>query len=179
MSPPSGQRRQAAILQIMASFASGLLGIWRGTKYFFGVLTGVLLGLFIIFFIPFAFGNFLLSTPKVQAYRNLHPALPICREGLENGWTVLADINSNGGTTSERRDESGWIDPSNDENAAIANNKEKPWRTLLRCALQRHIIPSKSGKKPIDYYLAFLEFKESGEPYSLAFNAERRRRTHI
>lgn len=174
MSTIPGQRRQSIISQIMAVLASGLWRVWRGLKYLFGALVALFFGLFLIFFTPFAIGNFVLSTPKVQAYRNLHPALPMCKEGLESGWTVLADANSDASASSERVDENAWVDPSNDENAAVAKNKDKPWSTLLRCALQRHVIPSRSGKKQIAYYLAFLEFKESGEPYSLAWNAENR-----
>lgn len=171
MSALPGQRRQPRFLQIITSFASRMRSVWRAVKYLIRVLALFFFGLFLIFLTPFAIGNFVLSTPKVQTYRNLHPALPMCKEGLENGWTILADANSNATALSEHPDENDWVDLSNDENAAIAK-KGKPWSTLLRCALQRHVIPSKSGKKQIDYYLAFLEFKESGEPYALAWHGE-------
>lgn len=144
--------RQSRILGVMALFAAGLRRVWRGMKFLFGALAGVFLGLILIFFLPFA----VLPTPKVKAYRNLHPALGICKEGLDNGWSILADPDS-----------------SNNENAAIAKDKSKPWDTLLRCALQRHVVPSKAGKKQLDYHLAFLEFKESGEPYSLVWRGEK------
>ena len=107
-----------------------------------------------------------LSTPKARAYRVLDPAVPACQEGLSKGWTVLADIGRDKLRTGKVMDDDGWADPSDDENDAIAQDPK--WDTLLRCALQRHVIPAeKPGAKPIDYTLGFLEFQENGEPYAL------------
>lgn len=139
--------------------------IWAATKFFFESLMGFFFGLFLIFFIPFAIGNFLLATPRVQAYRNLHPSLPVCQEGLEKGWSVLAAA-TNGRDIGGRTGEEGWVDPTNDEIAAVRSDRE--WGQRLRCAIQHHVVPAESpDEKPIDYYLSFLEFRESGEPYSL------------
>lgn len=108
----------------------------------------ILWGVVLIFLIPFVIGYFVLSTPRDISYRDLHPYLPSCRAGLTSGWTVLAKLD-------------------NDETIAI--RREKKWADLFRCALQRHVIPAASaGKKSVDFHLAFLEFKESGEPYALA-----------
>jgi len=56
------------------------------------------------------------------------------------------------------------LDPTNDENAF---RDDPRWRMRLRCALQRHVVPSAQGGQPLDYTLGFLEFKEDGEPYAL------------
>ena len=124
-------------------------------------------GVFLLFFISFVIGNFVTSTPRTKAYRNLHPSLPFCQEGLKSGWTVLAQKQDGIARPTDRPDDNGWIDDSNNEYAAVG--RDTKWETLLRCALQRHVIPTNSPQNtPIDYYLGFLEFQESGEPYSLA-----------
>ena len=149
------QWRQSKLFGIMSLIAAILKRICRGMNNVFGMFGRIFLWLvlilFLIFFLPF----FVLATPEVKAYRNLHPTMDMCREGLDSGWSILADADS-----------------SNDENAAIAKDKSKPWGTLLRCALQRHVIPSQSGKKQLDYHLSFLEFNESGEPYRLVWRGE-------
>ena len=104
-----------------------------------------------------------LSTPQARAYRDLDPALPECREGLETGWTILSEVGQ-AALQSTRFDGGVWRDPTNDENAI---RDDPRWRTRLRCALQRHVIPSMRGERPLEYTLGFLEFKEDGEPYAL------------
>lgn len=100
-----------------------------------------------------------LSTPRARAYRDLDPAVPECRDGLATGWTVLSEP----GRAATGPDADGWRDPTNDEDAVTDDPR---WRTRLRCALQRHVIPSARGA-PLAYTLGFLEFKEDGEPYAL------------
>jgi hypothetical protein len=114
-------------------------------------------------------GIFVLSTPKDVAYRNFHVALPQCQQGLATGWTILAEIDpEKAGHAGTPADD--WIDSSNDELFAVA--KDQIWAKRLRCSLQRHIIPviaeaAPEVKKPIEYYLGFLEYQENGDPYSL------------
>jgi len=124
-----------------------------GAQLFRRIATWSLIVVILIVLIPFAIGNFVLSTPRDHSYRNLHPYLAICQEGLKTGWKALAEPQINGKS----------ID--NDENAL---RKDDRWAERLRCALQRHVIPSASVEKnAIDYHLAFLEFQENGWPYLL------------
>jgi hypothetical protein len=110
----------------------------------------------------FVFATLILTTHRDVAYRNLHPVNKVCKEGLDTGWTILSEVNPNPQTAND--DE--WTDPSNDETYAVA--KDSIWARRLRCALQRHVIPASAGKKPVEYYLGFLEYKENGDPYLLA-----------
>ncbi len=104
-----------------------------------------------------------LSTPRARAYRDLDPAVPECRDGLATGWTILSETGR-AASRAGAPDGDDWRDPTNDENA-VANDPR--WRVRLRCALQRHVIPSTRGDQPLAYTLGFLEFKEDGEPYAL------------
>ena len=107
-----------------------------------------------------------LSTPKARAFRDIDPGVPFCKEGLEHGWTILADVGRQNIGRSMQASDGGWADPSDDELAVIA--KDPSWRRRFGCALQRHIVPStQPGGHSLDYYLGFLEFKENGEPYAL------------
>ncbi|WP_233383346.1 hypothetical protein [Methylobacterium sp. C25] len=107
-----------------------------------------------------------LSTPNATAYRNLDPSQTACRDGLAKGWSILADLGRKTLDNDQGAESGGWEDASNDERTAIA--QDAGWRTRLRCALQRHLVPStKPGGKPLDYHLGFLEFQETGEPYAL------------
>ena len=126
------------------------------------LVTGTLLLLLGLLFLNYV----VLSTPNGRAYRDLDPSVPACQQGLDHGWTVLADVGRQKLRAGKVMDDDGWADPSDDENDAIAQDPK--WDTLLRCALQRHVIPSETpGGKPIDYTLGFLEFQENGEPYAL------------
>jgi hypothetical protein len=148
----------------------GVARLWHALIRLFKSLTQIVFGMFLLFFIPFVIGNFVLSTPRDRAYRNFHPAMQLCKDGLETGWTILAEVDrqkANAASTTEGDD---WVDPSNDESGAV--DKDAIWTKRLRCSLQRHIIPivgetTGAVTKPIDYYLSFLEYKENGEPYSL------------
>ena len=136
---------------------------WRATKWLIGGFAKFAFGVFLLFVIAFAIGNFVLSTPRVQAYRDLHPALPVCQDGLEHGWPDIAAIGLSKVSAFEHAGADA-VDVTNNENALV--DKDPVWATKLRCALQRHVVPS-ANKKPIDYYLSFLEFQESGNPYPL------------
>lgn len=104
-----------------------------------------------------------LSTPQARAYRDLDPAVPECRDGLRTGWTILSEVRRAAPATSEPG--GGTLqDPTNDE---YALRDDPRWRARLRCSLQRHVIPSARGERPLAYTLGFLEFKEDGEPYAL------------
>lgn len=143
--------------------------IWRGLKWLIKSAMLVGFGVLLFFFIPFLIGIFVLSTPKDVAYRNFHVALPQCQQGLATGWTILAEVDpEKAGHAGTPADD--WIDSSNDELFAIV--KDPIWAKRLRCSLQRHIIPviaeaAPKVKKPIEYYLGFLEYQENGDPYSL------------
>jgi hypothetical protein len=144
-----------------------LRGAWRVTGRLvrglrLGVIATALLALGILFL------NYgVLSTPQARAYRDLDPAVPECSEGLRTGWTVLSEVGRGAPITS-MLDGDGWRDPTNDEGAL---RDDPRWRTRLRCALQRHVISSARGERPLEYTLGFLEFKEDGEPYALVSRA--------
>jgi hypothetical protein len=164
-----GEEKQTFPRQILHALSVGFYGIaqaWRALAWAFKSVATFVVGFLLFFLIPFLIGMFVLSTPRDQAYRNFHVALPLCQDGLRTGWTVLAE--------SEPKEEKGiggeWIDASNDETHAVA--KDSIWGKRLRCSLQRHVIPvvgdaADATKKPVEYYLGFLEYKENGEPYSL------------
>jgi hypothetical protein len=143
--------------------------VWRSLKWLIKSAMLLVFGVLLFFFIPFLIGIFVLSTPKDLAYRNFHTALPLCKQGLNDGWTILAEVDPK---KAKHESTSGddWVDSSNDELFAIA--KDPIWAKRLRCSLQRHVIPAigEAGatvKKPIEYYLGFLEYQENGDPYSL------------
>lgn len=140
--------------------------IWKLYARFVRVLMTIIFGTVLLFLSVFFVNYVVLSTPEARAYRDLDPNLPACQEGLARGWTILADIGRDKLKAGKVMDDDGWADPSNDETDVVAQDKK--WNTLLRCSLQRHIIPSSSATgKPIDYTLGFLEFQENGEPYAL------------
>jgi hypothetical protein len=127
------------------------------------VLVGVL-------FIPFIVVYFATATRKDVAYRNLHPyAVEMCKDGLASGWDILSHIDGEQAAVGGD-DQDGWIDPSNNELYAIREDPE--FRRKFRCSLQRHVVPVvgtpiPAVEKQLEYYLGFVEFRESGEPYSL------------
>ncbi|MDR3463260.1 MAG: hypothetical protein P4L76_13195 [Beijerinckiaceae bacterium] len=146
-----------------------LYKIWRSYLRIVRGLTSLVFGVGLIFLSVFFINYVVLSTPKVHAYRNLDPSVRVCADGLATGWTVLAETGREKLRAAEQDDDDGWADPSNDEAAVAAKNG--PWPTALRCALQRHVIPSTvPAGKPVDYNLGFLEFQEDGEPYALVSN---------
>ena len=143
-----------------------LRAIGRTYARFVRTVTTLVVG-FTLIVMALVFVNYVvLSTPKARAYRDIDPSVDFCHDGLEKGWTVLADLGrENVGKTMQAND-GGWADPSDDEVAAVA--RDPSWQSRFQCALQRHIVPStKPTGKRLDYYLGFLEFQESGEPYAL------------
>ncbi|MBY0294742.1 MAG: hypothetical protein K2X71_01710 [Methylobacterium sp.] len=139
-------------------------GYLRGLRIVLTALVTVLLLVLGLFFVNYV----VLSTPKATAYRNLDPSDPECRQGLRDGWTILARTGRPHGP--DVRDDGGWRDPSNDETEAVAADSN--WGTRFRCALQRHVVPAeRPGAMPLDYTLGFLEFQETGEPYALVSRA--------
>jgi hypothetical protein len=116
-----------------------------------------------VFFINYV----VLSTAKSRAYRNLDPAVAACRDGLDKGWTALADLGRDTLRHEREPNDGGWADASDDELALVA--RDRSWTDRLRCALQRHVVPATTPKgKALEYHLGFLEFQENGEPYALA-----------
>src|SRR3954462_5655213 len=102
-----------------------------------------------------------LSTAQSRAYRDLDPSVPECQQGLAKGWPILTEVGRERLRTSMDADDGGWVDPSNEERAVVAQDRK--WETRLRCALQRHIVPATTPyAKPLDYILGFLEFQEDG-----------------
>jgi hypothetical protein len=143
---------------------SPLLTVWRIVRRAVRSVTAVA-GTAVFLTLCILFLNYgVLSTPRARAYRDLDPAVPECRDGLATGWTILSEPRRI--TAGSNAD--GLRDPTNDEDA-IADDPR--WRTRLRCALQRHVIPSARGQPPLAYTLGFLEFKEDGEPYALVSRA--------
>ncbi|GJD83392.1 hypothetical protein [Methylobacterium haplocladii] len=140
--------------------------VWRAYARLVRLLVMAVVGTLLLAFGVLFINYVVLSTPTATAYRNLDPALPACRDGLAQGWTILADLGRDTLRDASVPDDGGWEDSSNDERAAVS--KDPAWRTRLRCALQRHVVPStKAEGKPLDYHLGFLEFQETGEPYAL------------
>ena len=88
----------------------------------------------VLIFLGVLFVNYVvLSTPKDHAYRNLDPSVPVCAEGLEKGWTILAETGREKLQGVELNDDDGWIDPSNDETEVVASDPK--WAPLcdVRC----------------------------------------------
>jgi hypothetical protein len=120
-----------------------------GSVWLFGTVLGAVL-----------VGNILFSTPRDVAYRAGHPDSAVCSDHPELGWSVLAE-------------------KGNDEQRVLAESQSQDkWQEKLQCAIQKHVILGVSGSaSPIDatntptprlqYYLAFLEFSETGDPYAL------------
>jgi hypothetical protein len=145
------------------------IGLTYAAWPFFFILRFLLIFLAVLF-VPFVIVYFATATRKDAAYRNLHPyAVKMCADGLASGWDVLSHINQEQAKAGGD-DEDGWIDPSNNEHDAIREDPE--FRRKFRCSLQRHIVPVigpaiPAVQKQLEYYLGFVEFRESGEPYSL------------
>lgn len=140
--------------------------VWRAWTRLVRVLSTALFGTLLLALGLLFLNYVVVATPKDRAYRNLDPSSPACVDGLAHGWSILADrgIAALGGAEAMEGD--GWRDTSDDEAAAIAADPK--WASLLRCAIQRHVIPArKPGDTAVDFTLGFLEFKESGEPYAL------------
>ncbi|MBM3578099.1 MAG: hypothetical protein FJX40_10645, partial [Alphaproteobacteria bacterium] len=100
-----------------------------------------------------------MSTPKDKAYRVLDPASADCNMQVDErgnysspAWNILAVYG-------------------NDENVAAEEDDAGHWDKRFQCAIQRHEIPysgaDDNNRSPLSYTLAFLEFKEDGEPYEL------------
>jgi len=151
------------ILHALSVGSYGFVRAWRALAWAFKSAAIFVVGVLLFFLIPFLIGMFILSTPRDEAYRNFHVALPLCQDGLSKGWTVLAE--------SEPRKAKGiggeWVDASNDEAYAVA--KDPIWGKRLRCSLQRHVIPvvgdaADATKKPIDYYLGFWNIRKMANP---------------
>ncbi len=140
--------------------------IWRGYASVVRLLMGLIFTVILVFLGVLFVNYVVLSTPKDHAYRNLDPSVPVCTEGLEKGWTILAQTGREKLQAVEISDDDGWIDPSNDESDLAASDPK--WATALRCSLQRHIVsPTTPNGKALDYHLGFIEFQEDGEPYAL------------
>ena len=144
--------------------------LWRTWTRFVRLMSTALFGTGLLV-LGILFVNYVvISTPKDQAYRNLNPSAPGCAEGLEHGWTVLADVGQAALAASNTMEGDGWHDLSDDEIKAVAHDRK--WAKLLRCSIQRHIVPARrQGDAPIDFTLGFLEFQEDGEPYALVADA--------
>ena len=156
-----GNRRSA--LRLAAGVVAGL-GRWIAHAWRMAAriaLASMLAAIGILFL-----NYVVLSTDKARAYRDLDPALAECRNGLAQGWTILADTGRESLRTAMPSDGDGWVDASNDESAVVAADAR--WATRLRCALQRHVVPAREpGGRDLAYHLGFIEFQEDGEPYAL------------
>ncbi|MCJ2052345.1 hypothetical protein [Methylobacterium sp. J-070] len=151
--------RRSAGRRAAIGLVGGLARLARATAR---IAAGLVLAALGILFLNYV----VLSTDKAHAYRNLDPALGECRDGLAKGWTILADTGRETLRTAMPVDGDGWVDASNDEDAAIATDAR--WATRLRCALQRHRVPAREpGGRDLAYHLGFIEFQEDGEPYAL------------
>lgn len=146
-----------------------LTSLWPYYKQLLRALTLVLYGVLFFLLAFFFISTFVATTYRDVAYRNLHPATRLCKEGLETGWTILSDVDAVKARDPSIASDKEFKDPSNNELYAVVTNPI--WAKRFRCALQRHIIPNRDAsdilKRRIEYYLGFLEYKENGEPYPL------------
>jgi hypothetical protein len=160
-------RLQAIVIGCRQIILGGATWLWSCRIQILNGVKRAALGVLFFLLLFFVLATFIVTTPRDVAYRNLHPATRICKEGLETGWTILSEVKPKKAASLDNDDE--LVDPSNDESYAVV--KDPIWAKRLRCSLQRHIIPKPEAtdttKKGIEYYLGFLEYKENGEPYSL------------
>lgn len=142
----------------------GILHALRATARIAATLVLAALGILFLNYV-------VLSTDKGRAYRDLDPSLAECRDGLAQGWTILADTGRETLRAAMPTDGDGWVDASNDESAVVQTDAR--WATRLRCALQRHVVPAREpGGRDLAYHLGFIEFQEDGEPYALVSREE-------
>ena len=162
----AGPGERSAKRHLIASLP---IGLWRLYGRFVRLVGTLFLGTVLVCLAVLFVNYVVLSTPKATAYRNLDPSFAPCAAGLLHGWSVLADVGQEALGRSSRMEGDGWHDLSDNEGDAIA--RDPKWSTLLRCSIQRHIVPAAlPGHEPIDYTLGFLEFQEDGEPYALVAN---------
>ncbi|MGJ0502952.1 MAG: hypothetical protein ACR65X_04255 [Methylocystis sp.] len=147
---------RSLLSKILAGLRQGVHVIRRGAV--------ISVRLLLLAFLTILVTAWAISTPKDQAYRVLDPESGDCNMQVdENGayrspaWNILAAYG-------------------NDEKVAARDDQAGRWDTRLQCAIQRHEIPYSSADNSgrtnaLGYTLAFLEFKEDGEPYELIKDA--------
>jgi hypothetical protein len=139
-------------------FVKILTGLRRGTHFLRRTAINIV-RLLLLAFLAVLLTSWAVSTPKDQAYRVLDPASADCNmQADERGnysspaWNILAAYG-------------------NDENVAAEEDEAGHWDKRFQCAIQRHEIPysgaDDNNRSPLGYTLAFLEFKEDGEPHEL------------
>jgi hypothetical protein len=106
------------------------------------------------------------STDRDVAYRDVDPTSALCGFDLARESDIHGRIAA---MLKPRPTEPSWTLLAryrNDEEQLIQQERTTDWLSKLRCSLQNHSIPRADGK-PLQYYLSFIEFRESGAPYPL------------
>lgn len=136
-----------------------LAGLRRAARFIWRAAITVV-RLLLLVFLTVLVTAWAISTPKDHPYRVLDPDSRDCNMRIgENGnyvspaWNILAAYG-------------------NAENEAALKDEAGRWDTRFQCAIQRHEVPVPSAddnnrSKALGYTLAFLEFKEDGEPFEL------------
>ena len=165
-----------------AVLMSFLTVIWKA------LTTAVATAIFVILV-----GNFGFHTDRDEAFRAIDPENELCRQSQASPWSVLSQSNVGNdemlaiakGQLSQA-DFAAMADSLLHRRGSVAlmlkrrKNPQTDWDTRLRCAIQQHTVKwnlrySATSRprlqSPRDaqprYHLAFLEFKENGDPYSL------------
>ncbi|HEY8126417.1 MAG TPA: hypothetical protein VIF88_13480, partial [Methylocystis sp.] len=152
--------RLASTTGSLRSLSSKILAGLRGAVRFIWRAAITVVGLLLFAFLTVLVTAWAISTPKDHPYRVLDPDSRDCNMRIgENGdykspaWNILAAYG-------------------NAENEAALKDAAGRWDTRFQCAIQRHEVPSPSAdannkSNALGYTLAFLEFKEEGEPFEL------------
>jgi hypothetical protein len=167
----------------VAVFLRGPALLWRGVKIVVALMIFIVL-----------VGNFGFHTDRDAGYRTIDPSSELCRASFEQPWSILSQSNVR--NDEMRALEAGQhtqaqlaaiaqslLSQRGSAAMMIAQSAPGPgdWNLRLRCAIQRHtvkwsfryaanaraLIEPRRKAQPT-YDLAFLEFKENGDPYPLA-----------
>lgn len=157
----------ASMTASLRSFSPKVLRALRRVAHFiWRVVIGFLCLLFLAFLMILV-TSWAVSTPKDHAYRVLDPQSADCNMQVDEKGNFRSPA---------------WITLSvhgNDEKVAALDDEAGHWDAKFQCAIQRHEVPGSDGDEThrssaLGYTLAFLEFKEDGEPFELIKGAHER-----
>jgi len=93
----------------------GATWLWSSRIQILNGVKRVALGVLSCLLLFFVLAIFIVTAPRDVAYRNLHPATRICKEGLETGCTTLSEVNPKKAKAVSVDTDEELVDPSNDE----------------------------------------------------------------
>ena len=99
----------------LQSILDGASWLWSYRSQILNVAKRTAFGALLFLLLFFVIATFVLTTPRDIAYRNLHPATKICKEGLKTGWTILSEVNPKKAKGISVNSDDELVDPSNDE----------------------------------------------------------------